>query len=167
MDTPDRQPPRFPPAKEAAATQAIEAELDRLGAGAGDLLFCQAAAGGDLLFLEACQKRGVRCRVLLPFDEAQFIEESVASSAGGDKWRDRFYAVKAKLTEPMRIMPVELGPAPANADPFERCNLWLLCSALACGIDKLRFVTCGMAEAEMVLAARRTCTTRSSDGQGG
>ena len=141
MDTPDRQPPRFPPAKEAAATEAIEAALDRLGAGAGDLSFCQAAAGGDLLFLEACQKRGVRCRVLLPFDEAKFIEKSVAPSAGGDKWRDRFYAMKGKLTDPIRIMPDELGPAPANADSFERCNVWSLYSALACGIDKLRFVT--------------------------
>ena len=33
-----------------------------------------------------------------------------------------------------------LGPLPAKADPFERCNLWLLYSALACGIDKLRFI---------------------------
>ena len=141
MDAPNRASPRFPPAKETAAAQAIEAELDRLGADAGDLSFCQAAAGGDLLFLEACQKRGVRCRVLLPFDEAQFIDKSVASSAGGDKWRDRFYAMKQKLADPIRIMPDELGPAPMNTDPFERCNLWLLYSALAGGIDKLRFVT--------------------------
>ena len=141
MDAPNRASPRFPPAKETAAAQAIEAELDRLGADAGDLSFCQAAAGGDLLFLEACQKRGMRCRVLLPFDEAQFIDKSVASSAGGDKWRDRFYAMKQKLADPIRIMPDELGPAPMNTDPFERCNLWLLYSALACGIDKLRFVT--------------------------
>ena len=103
MDAPDRASPRFPPAKEAAAAQAIEAELDRQGAGPDDLSFCQAAAGGDLLFLEACQKRGVRCRVLLPFDEAQFIDKSVASSAGGDKWRDRFYAVKQKLVEPLKL----------------------------------------------------------------
>jgi hypothetical protein len=93
-----------------------------------------------LLFLEACQKRAVRCRVLLPFDEPEFIEKSIAPSAGGDKWRDRFYAMKAKLLEPIRIMPEELGPLPANADPFERCNLWLMYSALSCGIDKVRFV---------------------------
>ena len=49
--------------------------------------------------------------------------------------------MKAKLAEPIRIMPDGLGPAPANADPFERCNFWSLYSALACGIDKLRFVT--------------------------
>ena len=38
-------------------------------------------------------------------------------------------------------MPDELGPLPKGVDPFERCNLWLLYSALACGIDKVRFVT--------------------------
>jgi hypothetical protein len=48
--------------------------------------------------------------------------------------------MKAKLLEPIRIMPEELGPLPANADPFERCNLWLRYSALSCGIDKVRFV---------------------------
>ncbi len=140
MDAPDRKTPRFPADKEPAAAQAIEGALERLGAGQEDLAFCQAAAGGDLLFLEACQKRGVRCRVLLPFDEPEFIEKSIVTSAGGDKWCDRFYAIKAKLLEPIRIMPDELGPAPANVDPFERCNLWLMYSALASGIDKLRFV---------------------------
>jgi tetratricopeptide (TPR) repeat protein len=140
VDAPGRETPRFPADKEAAATQAIEGALERLGAGSDDLSFCQAASGGDLLFLEACQKRGVRCRVLLPVDEPEFIEESIVPSVGGDKWRDRFYAMKAKLQEPIHIMPDYLGPPRAKADPFERCNLWLLYSALACGIDKLRFI---------------------------
>ena len=48
--------------------------------------------------------------------------------------------MKAKLQEPIQIMPDYLGPLRAKADPFERCNLWLLYSALACGIDTLRFV---------------------------
>ena len=140
VDAPDRETPRFPADKEDVAAQAIEGALERLGAGSDDLSFCQAASGGDLLFLEACQKRGVRCRVLLPVDEPEFIEKSIVPSAGGDKWRDRFYAMKAKLQEPIHIMPDDLGPLRAKADPFERCNLWLLYSALACGIDKLRFI---------------------------
>jgi hypothetical protein len=140
VDVPDRKTPRFPADKEAAATQSIGGALERLDAGPEDLSFCQAAAGGDLLFLEACQKRGVRCKVLLPFEEPEFVEKSIVTSAGGDKWRDRFYAMKAKLLEPIRIMPEELGPPPANVDPFERCNLWSMYSALACGIDKVRFV---------------------------
>jgi hypothetical protein len=127
----DRKTPRFPADKEAAVAQSIGGALDRLGAGPEDLPFCQAAAGGDLLFLEACQNRGVRCKVLLPLDEPEFVEKSIVTSTGGDKWRDRFYAMKAKLLEPIRIMPDELGPQPANVDPFERCNLWSMYSALA------------------------------------
>ena len=140
IDAPDRKEPRFPAEKEAIAAQKINAALDQLGAGPKDLAFCQAAAGGDLLFIEACQQRGVRCQVLLPFPEPEFIERSVLPSKGGDAWRDRFYPMKAKLQDPIRIMPDELGPLPKGVDPFERCNLWLLYSALACGIDKVRFV---------------------------
>ena len=35
----------------------------------------------DLLFLEACQQRGVRCQILLPFPEPEFIERSILPSA--------------------------------------------------------------------------------------
>jgi hypothetical protein len=141
IDAPDRPTPRFPSDKEEIAAQAIGGALDRLGANADDLAFSQAAAGGDLLFIEACQKRGVRPRILLPFEEPEFIERSIMPSAGGEKWRERFYAMKEKLKEPIRFMPEELGELPKGGNPFERCNLWLLYSALACGIDKVRFVT--------------------------
>lgn len=140
IDAPDRTQARFPADKETIAAQKIGAALDQIGAGPDDLAFCQAAAGGDLLFIEACQERGVRCQVLLPFPEPDFIERSIAPSVAGDRWCDRFYAMKEKLQDPIRIMPDELGPLPKGVDPFERCNLWLLYSALACGIDKVRFV---------------------------
>jgi tetratricopeptide (TPR) repeat protein len=140
IDAPDRKEPRFPAEKEPVAAQKIGAALDQLGAGPEDLALCQAAAGGDLLFLEACQQHGVRCQILLPFPEPEFIERSILPSKGGDTWRDRFYAAKEKLRNPIRIMPAELGPLPKGVDPYERCNLWLLYSALSCGIDKVRFV---------------------------
>jgi tetratricopeptide (TPR) repeat protein len=141
IDAPDRKTPRFPAGKENVAAEAINAALDQLGAGPEDLALSQASAGGDLLFIEACQKRGVRCRVLLPFIEPEFIERSILPSAGGENWRNRFYPMKSKLPERTRIMPDALGPLPKGVNPFERCNLWLLYSALACGIDKVRFVT--------------------------
>src|SRR5262249_48815360 len=141
IDGPDRKPARFPPDKEATAAQAIGAALDQLGANVEDLAFSQAAAGGDLLFIEACQSRGVRCRVLLPLDEPEFVDRSIMASAGGGGWRDRFYAMKDKLKDATNIPPDALVEPPKGADPFERCNLWLLYSALACGIDKVRFVT--------------------------
>jgi hypothetical protein len=140
VDAPKRASPRFPAGKVPIARDEIAKALDALGANGDDLALCQAAAGGDLLFLEACQARGVRCRVLLPFDEPEFIERSVLPSQDGEAWRDRLYAMKAKLDKPPRIMPVELGPLPKGVDPFERCNLWLLYTALARGVDKVRFV---------------------------
>jgi len=141
IDAPDREEPRFPAEKEPAAAAKIAEALDQLGADEQDLAFSQAAAGGDLLFLEACQARGVRCQVLLPSAEPEFIESSIVPSSHGDVWRNRFYAMMEKLHDPIRIMPDELGPGPKGASKYERCNLWLLYSALACGITKVRFIT--------------------------
>jgi tetratricopeptide (TPR) repeat protein len=140
VDAPDRAAPRFPADKAPIAARKLAEALDQLGAGDGDLALCQAAAGGDLLFLEACRERGVRCQILLPFPEPEFIQRSVLPSAGGEAWRERFYAMKAGLKDPVRIMPEALGPLPKGVDPYERCNLWLLYTALASGVDKVRFV---------------------------
>jgi hypothetical protein len=140
VDAPDRASPRFPADKEPVAAQKIAAALDQFGAGAGDLALTQGAAGGDQLFLEACVQRGVRCMLLLPFEEPKFIEESLLTSADGERWRERYFAVKAQLKDAPRIMPAELGPLPKGASAYERCNLWLLYTALAWGVDKVRFV---------------------------
>jgi tetratricopeptide (TPR) repeat protein len=141
VDAPDREEPRFPLGKVPIAAERIGAALDALGVGPEDLAFSQAASGGDLLFIEACQKRGARSQVLLPFPEPRFIENSVVQSAGADEWRRRFYAMKDALTLPIRVMPDELGEAPKHVNPYERCNLWLLYSTLACGLDKVRYIT--------------------------
>ena len=141
IDAPNRTPPRFPPEKAPAADARLNEALDQIGVGAHALALSQAAAGGDILFLEACHARGARCEVLLPFAEAEFVQQSVASSADGEQWVQRFHALKAKLgADAFRIMPEELGPLPEGADPYERCNLWLLSEALAYGDDKLNFI---------------------------
>jgi len=153
IDAPGREKPRFPADKEGIAAQRIGEALDALGAGPDDLALSQAAAGGDLLFLEACRQRGVRCQVLLPFPEPEFIATSILPSTGGEAWRARYFAVKQQLEEqerqfdarkqrqdPIRIMPHQLGELPTGVDPFERCNLWLLYTTLAWGVDKARFV---------------------------
>lgn len=142
IDAPGRQPPRFPNEKAPIAAQRIAAALEQLGAGPEDLSFSQASSGGDLLFLEACQQRGVRCQIQLPFPEPDFIEASIAPAADSTVWRDRYYAMKARLAsaDVIRIMPNELGPPPEGVSPYERCNQWLLYTALACGVDKVRFV---------------------------
>ena len=50
------------------------------------------------------------------------------------------FKLKGRLEDPIRVMPDELGPLPAGVDPFERCNLWLLYTTLAWGVEKVCFV---------------------------
>ena len=146
VDAPDRAKARFPVTMVPRATAEIERVLDKLQAGPQDLALTQGAAGGDLIFAEACVKRGVRLQLLLPLPEPDFIERSVMPSIDGSAWRERFYALQKRVraeaprVEPTRVMPVELGPPPAGASAFERCNLWLLYTALSHGPDKTRFV---------------------------
>lgn len=144
VDTPTRAKPRFPASMVPRATSEIERVLDELQAGPGDLALTQGAAGGDLIFAEACVRRGVRLQLLLPSQEPEFIESSINPSSDGATWRKRFVALKEGLkpphAEPPRTMPTELGPLPAGSSPFERCNLWLLYTALSHGPEKVRFV---------------------------
>jgi len=145
IDSPDRVDPRFPADKESIAAARIGEILDNLEAGPDDLAIAQGAAGGDILFAEACLARGVPFQMLLPLDEPDFIEASVLPSANGEAWRQRYLALRDKLTLPPRIMPDELGPLPRDREghemnAFERCNLWLLYSALAQGINRVRFI---------------------------
>ncbi|HWH82245.1 MAG TPA: tetratricopeptide repeat protein, partial [Burkholderiaceae bacterium] len=62
-DEPGRAKPRLPPEKMPLAQAAIERVLDQLDAGERDLALTQGAAGGDLLFAEACAKRGVKLQL--------------------------------------------------------------------------------------------------------
>ncbi|MEK8030565.1 tetratricopeptide repeat protein [Ideonella sp. DXS29W] len=140
VDAPGRPQARFPAAHEGEAARRIGAALDELGADARDLALCQCAAGGDLLFLEAAQARGVRCQVMLPQAEPDYIQRSILPSTDGARWRDRWFAVRAALADPPRVLPDELGPGPRGQSAYVRCNDWLMNTALAWGPDKTRFV---------------------------
>ena len=133
VDAPDRPTPRFPLSRVAAAAQRIGAALDEIGAGPNDLALTQGAAGGDLLFAEACLARGVPLRLLLPLAEAEFVAASLLPVSDGAAWHARYRAVVARLDEPPREAPRELGPLAAGEDAFVRANLWLLETALAAG----------------------------------
>ncbi len=139
IDEPGRPEPRFDPDLLPAATRRINDELDDLQASTDDRALCQAAAGGDLLFLEACLSRGVSCQVLLPFGEPTFIERSILASIDGQSWLDRWLAIRPALHS-VREMAASLGPGPLGSDPYERCNRWLLNTALAYGAPKLRLL---------------------------
>ncbi len=141
IDKPDRPTPRFPPHKEQIAADRIAEKLDLLEAGPGDLALTQGACGGDILFTQACLQRGVRVHWLLPFKESDFLNKSVIH--GGEQWRQRFFEIKPQLAEPIHAAPDFLGKPPKNSDsyyPYERCNLWLLYTALSYGQDKVNFI---------------------------
>ncbi len=141
VDAPGRATPRFPPAKEPIAARKIAETLEQLHAGPDDLALTQGACGGDLLFTEACLQRGVKVCWLLPLREPEFLENSVERA--GPMWRERYFEAKAKLAAPPRIAPDELGEPPANSPAeytYERCNRWLLYTAMAYGNDRLRFI---------------------------
>ena len=140
VDATGRAHPRFPATMVPLAAAAIAHALDALDARPGDLALAQGAVGGDLLFAEACVVRGVRVQLLLPLPEAEFIEQSVDGSDGDEDWPARYACLRARLHDAPRVMSDELGPLPAHSNAFERCNLWLLDSALAYGSDKLRFI---------------------------
>lgn len=136
IDAPDRATPRFPADKEAIAAEKIAQALDKLGANSEDLALIQGSNGGDILFAEACLQRGVKLKLLQPFEEPAFIHKSVLP--GGDSWRERYYQIKSQAN--IKAAPIELGEPPKDVDPYERCNRWLLYSALAYGIDKVQFI---------------------------
>ena len=138
IDAPDRPAPRFPAAQEAVAARAISDILDTLDAGPKDLALCSGACGGDILFAEACLKRGVRLEVRLPFAIPIFLEKSVTFA--GEGWRDRFYSIKNNPLTTILVMPDEPGSTPADVSPYVRTNLWLLNSALAWGEQKVQFI---------------------------
>jgi len=146
VDAPTRPKPRFPQTLVPRATAEIERVLDALAAGPEDLALTQGASGGDMIFAEACLARGVRLQMLLPLAEPDFIEASVMPSTEGTAWRERYYAVQKRLRlgdpriEPLRVMPAALGPTPSGLSVYERCNLWLLHTALSHGPEKTRFV---------------------------
>lgn len=141
VDAPGRAQPRFPAEKVEAAAARIDAALALHGAGSGDIGLTQGANGGDLLFTESCQRRGVAAGWLEPFDEDEFIARSVAP--GGEEWLRRYRRCRAGLSAPPRLAPTELGLPPQGRDsayPFERCNLWLLYSALAHGPQNVHLI---------------------------
>ncbi len=138
VDPPGRTPPRLPADKLDTAALEIETVLEQMGADCDDLALTQGACGGDILFSEACLQHGVRLQLLQPFAEPEFIENSV--KPGGTGWLNRYLSISNRLAHAPLAAPAELGPLPSGMNAYERCNLWLLASALAYGAEKLQLI---------------------------
>jgi len=63
------------------------------------------ACGGDLLIAEAALERGVPLHVVLPFDEEDFLDQSVRP--GGPGWEARFRAVIARAATVVQASEME------------------------------------------------------------
>jgi hypothetical protein len=140
VDAPGRAVARFPAALVGAAAARIEGALAVIDAGPADLALTQGAAGGDLLFAEACLARAVPLRLFLPLQESEFVAQSLLPVEDGAAWHARFRDVVARLDQPPSEAPVVLGALAAGEDAFVRANLWLLASALAFGTERLRCI---------------------------
>jgi hypothetical protein len=140
VDAPGRAVARFPAALVGAAAARIQGALAEIDAGPADLALTQGAAGGDLLFAEACLARAVPLRLFLPLQESEFVAQSLLPVEDGAAWHARFRDVVARLDQPPSEAPVVLGALAAGEDAFVRANLWLLASALAFGTERLRCI---------------------------
>lgn len=139
IDKLDRPRPRFPSAMATEAQQKIKEVLDKLQADAKDMVIVPGlACGGDILFLEACLERQMKVEVYLPFESAQFIEESV--SFAGDDWVERFYRIKNHPQVALNLQPERIGPVRKGSNSFERNNRWALYSSLIYGIERVRLI---------------------------
>lgn len=95
IDQPDRLTPRFAADAEGAVAAAIARRLAEIDAGFG---FASAACGGDILFLEAIDRRMGETHVVLPYEREQFVQDSVDCGPGGG-WVTRFDHVLERAAE--------------------------------------------------------------------
>src|SRR5262245_9629124 len=93
-DLAGRDRSRFPASAAPVVADAIRAHLVGSGIGVG---YSSAAAGGDILFLEALKSIGGRTHVVLPCNREQFIAESVLPC--GAEWVPRFHRAIESATE--------------------------------------------------------------------
>ncbi len=87
IDAADAAVARFPLANRRLVARRIGAALRHLDATA---VVASAACGADLLALDAAVRRGVRRRVILPYAEEWFFEDSVLDRPG--RWAGAFRA---------------------------------------------------------------------------
>ncbi len=135
IDAPGRPTPRFPPAKEAKARQAIKEKIQAVmeqEKGRDIIGIAGGACGGDILFHEVCAELGIKTEMFLALPRESYLVESVAFA--GNDWVDRFDKLYTGL--PHRVLsdsknlPMWLQKK-TPYDFWSRANLWMLYNALS------------------------------------
>lgn len=146
IDAPGRSEPRFPAAKEPAARRAIAQAIhdDEQAFGRAKLGIAGAASGGDILFHELCEERGIETHVYLALPPEKFLAASVAP-AGGD-WEARYRRLLARgpvfVLGESEGVPGWLGGRANGKDYglWMRNNRWMLHNAFAEGGDDVSII---------------------------
>jgi class 3 adenylate cyclase len=118
IDRPDRPAPRFPPELEGPVRHAIRERLIKIDPALG---FASAANGSDILFLETMLELGAEVHVVLPYNQEQFLKDSV-EIAPGSNWTARFEKILEKATQ---ILTASDQPLGGGGVSYEYANLML------------------------------------------
>ena len=127
IDAPGRPRERFPPRKEGAVRERLDAQLQSWGTGEGDLVICGGARGADMLVAELCAERGAEVWLMLPLADGPFLEKSVRLP--GSDWEGRHFALRELPNVELFRQGDRLGAPPRDASVFARNNLWMLNTA--------------------------------------
>jgi class 3 adenylate cyclase len=95
IDSPDCRTQRFPLELEGSVREAIRARLEKINPGFG---YASAACGTDILFLEALLEIGSDVHIVLPYNQKDFLEDSVQVIPGGN-WKARYQKILETATE--------------------------------------------------------------------
>ena len=97
------------PAAEAPIRAALEALLDAEGIG---FAYGALACGADIILAEALLARGVELHVVLPFEEQDFLLQSVRP--GGEEWEARYRACRDRAASTVFASPMAFFGNPAQ-----------------------------------------------------
>jgi class 3 adenylate cyclase len=115
IDRPDRKVSRFPATLESSVALEISNRIDKLKPGFG---FASAACGSDILFLEAMLEHGAEISIVLPYNEEEFLRDSVDFLPESD-WGARFRRVRDKAA---RVITASAQRLEIGGVSYEFCN---------------------------------------------
>jgi hypothetical protein len=130
IDQPGRSSPRFPDRLSESVKVSIKRWLQENNVRIG---FSSAACGADILFQEAVAELSGETRVVLPCQDEQFVQDSVAILPDGD-WVQRFHDVVKKATQ---VVYASDGKIETGAVSYDYANLFLqgMATVRACELE--------------------------------